>query len=84
MFCQIISYLPGSDVSMSCVRYGPQELNGLQRIPDHSLLTSFGCHPLYLAVGVMDLEGDGLPVQLDPLGVDQLGAVLVLPNEPST
>ena len=44
----------------------------------------FGWRPWYLAVCVMDLEGDRLPVQLHPLGVDQLGAVLILPNEPST
>ena len=44
----------------------------------------FGWSLYYLAVCVMDLEGDRLPVQLHPLGVDQLGAVLILPNEPST
>ena len=39
---------------------------------------------LYLAVGVVDLEGHPLPVQLDLLGVDQLGTVLILTDEPST
>ena len=38
---------------------------------------------LYLAVGVVDLEGHPLPVQLDLLGVDQLGTVLILTDEPS-
>ena len=44
----------------------------------------FGWSLYYLAVGVVDLEGNGLPVQLHSLGVNQLGAVLILTNEPST
>ena len=57
MFCQIISYLPGT--------------------------IYFGWSLYYLAVGVVDLEGHPLPVQLDLLGVDQLGTVLILTDEPS-
>ena len=34
-------------------------------------------------MGVVDLEGHPLPVQLDLLGVDQLGTVLILTDEPS-
>ena len=38
---------------------------------------------LHLAVGVMDLKGHSLPLfQLEPLGINQLGAVLVFADEP--
>ena len=38
---------------------------------------------MHLAVGVMDLKGHSLPLfQFEPLGINQLGAVLVFPDEP--
>ena len=38
---------------------------------------------MHLAVGVMDLKGHSLPLfQFEPLGINQLGAVLVFADEP--
>ena len=39
---------------------------------------------LYLAVSVMNLKSDSLPIQLHPLGEHQLGAMLILTDEPLT
>ena len=60
---------------------GRDSRNALSRfvkLEKHGIVDS-----LYLAVGVMDLKGHSLPLfQFEPLGINQLGAVLVFADEP--